>query len=88
MTTQRREQRRTVLLSIVARGTISKAELTKLLGFKRSADGWLADNADLPFRETPDGRIYVVPFSARRRGEPLIRNIETHGLGGIQAVRG
>jgi hypothetical protein len=88
MTTERRMQRRNVLLSIIARGAISKQELVKVLGCNFNADAWLADNRDLPFFETKDGRIKVMPAGDRRRGDPLIREIDTNGMGGIHAVRG
>lgn len=87
MTNERRTQRRKLLFALLNGQRLTKAEVAKIIKVS-NVDAWLVNNTTLPIAEDDSGRLFALRNNNRKRGEPLLRKLETNGTGGIHAIRG
>ena len=87
MNADRRAQRRKLLFALLVGSRLTKPQAAKIIGVQ-NMDAWLCNNVTLPVAEDDYGRLFAVKMTGHRIGQPLLRAVETNGIGGSHALPG
>ncbi len=87
MNAERREQSRKLLFALLDGSRLTKPQVAKIIGVS-NVDAWLCNNVTLPVAEDDHGRLFAVRLTGHRIGQPLLRAVETNGIGGSHALPG